>query len=254
MIPSFALSLQATLWGGFTGIALIVGSVIGYFGRLNQRVVAGVMAFGSGALISALSFELVEKAYLKGGILFTGMGFIIGAFVYSVANLFVSKYGAKHRKRSTVIHRAEQEPFRNNDWSIAIGALIDGIPESIVIGLSMIKGGKISMITIAAVFISNLPEGLSSSAGMKKNRKSWQYVLTIWISIALVSALCSGAAFLFLQNLNLSFIALISASAAGAILAMIVDTMIPEAFAETHNFAGFITVIGFLSAFLIDKI
>ena len=247
-------SLQAAFWGGFTGIALLVGSVIGYFGKLNQRVVAGVMAFGSGALISALSFELVEKAYQKGGIQFTVIGFLLGAFVYSVANFYVSKYGAKHRKRSNILHKSNTDEFRNNDWSIAIGALIDGIPESIVIGLSMIKGGAISIVMIAAVFVSNIPEGLSSSAGMRKNKKSWQYVLMIWVSIAVISAVCSSAAFLFLQDLNIRIIALIIASAAGAILAMIVDTMIPEAFAETHNFAGLITVIGFLCAFLLDKI
>ncbi|MCE5222945.1 ZIP family zinc transporter [bacterium] len=254
MTPLIVSSFQAAFWGGFTGIALLVGSVIGYFGQLNQRVVAGVMAFGSGTLISALSFELVEKAYQKGGIQFTVIGFLSGALVYSVANFFVSKYGAKHRKRSNFLPQSNTDEFRNNDWSIAIGALIDGIPESIVIGLSMIKGGTISIVMIAAVFVSNIPEGLSSSAGMRKNKKSWQYVLTIWLSIAVISAVCSGTAFLFLQNLNVRIIALITASAAGAVLAMIVDTMIPEAFAETHNFAGLITVIGFLCAFLLDKI
>jgi len=254
MSQTIALSLKALCWGGFTGLALIVGSFIGYFSQLSQRTVAGVMAFGSGALLSALSFELVEKAYLKGGLLSAACGFIVGAVIYSVANYFVSRHGAKHRKRSSLVHRNKADEFRNNDWSIALGALIDGIPESLVLGLSLIKGGTISLVMISAIFVSNLPEGLSSSAGMKKNGKSWKLVFTIWVSIALISAVCSAMAYLFLQNLDIRVVSMITASAAGAILAMIVDTMIPEAFAETHNFAGLITVIGFLSAYILDKI
>lgn len=253
-MPSLVLSLQATFWGGFAGIALLLGSFIGYFLKLNQRIIAGVMAFGSGALISALSFELLEKAYHKGGILGTAIGFVLGALIYSIANYFVSRYGAKHRKRSNLRNRVKADEFIHNDWSIAIGALIDGIPESIAIGISMINGGVVSAVTIAAVFISNVPEGLSSSAGMKKNGKSWRYVLTIWGGIALISAITSGVSYLFFQDLSNGVFAILIAVAAGAILAMIVDTMMPEAFEETHNFAGFITVIGFLCAYMLDKI
>lgn len=245
---------QATLWGGLAGGALILGALIGYLFNLSQRVVAGIMAFGSGALISVLSFEMIWKAYEKGSLFSTATGFILGAVTYSFANLIVSKHGAKHRKRSNLNNNVNMDKTYENASAIAVGALIDGIPESIVIGLGMVAGGAVSLVTVAAVFASNVPEGLSSSAGMKNSGKKLTYVMTIWVSIAVISAISACAGYLFFKNASAETISLILAISAGAILSMIVDTMIPEAFEETHNFAGFITVIGFLFAFILDKI
>ncbi len=247
--------LLAGLWGGVAGGALLVGSLIGYYIPLKARLVAAIMAFGSGVLISALSFELMSEAYEKGGFIATATGFVGGAVIYTLANYIVSQYGAKHRKRSGDIRLQENTNEENSSGlSIAIGAMIDGIPESIVIGLGMIEGGAISVVTVAAIFISNIPEGLSSSVGMKKAGHSRNYIFTIWIVIALISALSSIAGYSLFQDVSLATVSLVMAIAAGAILAMIVDTMIPEAFEQTHDFAGIITVLGFLTAFTLDKI
>jgi len=250
----FPLWIHAAAWGGFTGAALLIGAMMGYYIHLKQRVVAGIMAFGSGALISAISFELIAEAYNKGGLLSTSLGLILGAIVYSLANHRVSQYGARHRKRSNLNRRISADEIYHNALAIAIGALIDGIPESIVIGLGMVEGGKVSAVTVAAIFISNLPEGLSSSAGMKNNSKSAAFVFKTWGGIALAGPLFACIGYLFFQNVSLEIVSVIMAVAAGAILAMIVDTMIPEAFEETHDFAGFITVLGFLCAFMFDKL
>ena len=136
-----------------------------------------------------------------------------------------------------------------------MGALLDGIPESIVIGISTLGGGGVSAVTVAAVFLSNIPEGLSSAAGMKKAGRSAKYIFTVWASIAV---LCAVAALLgctlLVGHLSIEITAATTAIAAGAILAMLVDTMIPEAFEQAHNFAGLITVFGFLAAFVLSKL
>lgn len=250
-LPLWALAM---FWGSFAGTALLIGAFLGYSLKLNQRVVAGVMAFGSGALISALSFELTEKAYLQGGLAATMIGFAAGALVYSGANYLLSRYGARHRKRSDIRGKLGQEKMLENSKAIALGALIDGIPESLVIGLGFIEGGAVSLVTVVAVFISNLPEGLSSSAGMRSSGRSFGYVIGIWGGIALLSSVTAALGYQLFRGLPAEGVSVIMAVAAGAILAMIVDTMIPEAFEETHNFSGLITVAGFLCAFMVDKL
>ncbi|HEX9929568.1 MAG TPA: hypothetical protein VGB02_13605 [Pyrinomonadaceae bacterium] len=250
MIPTW---IEAGLWGLLAGGALVIGAAIGYFFKIPQRVVATVMAFGSGVLISALSFELMEEAYRRGGFGSTALGFIGGAAVFTVANIILAKQGAKHRKRSGE-HQKEENEDSGGGLAIALGALLDGIPESIVIGLSLITGGSVSLVAVVAIFLSNLPEGLSSSAGMKKAGRSAVYIFGIWTSIALASGISAVVGYTVFSGFSENVIAATTAVAAGAILAMLVDTMIPEAFETAHNFAGLATVLGFLAAFALDKL
>lgn len=250
MLPLWA---QAGFWGLTAGSALLIGAAIGYFLKVPPRLIAAVMAFGSGVLISALAFELMDEAYKQGGFDSTAICFLSGAAVYTLANLYLAHKGAKHRKRSDSKQPSEDDEG-GSGMAIAVGSLLDGIPESIVIGVSMIHGGAVSFITVIAIFLSNIPEGLSSSAGMKQAHRSKSYVFGIWIAIAVISGLASLAGFALFRNYSQDVIAATTAVAAGAILSMLVDTMIPEAFRETHNFAGLITVAGFLTAFILSKL
>jgi zinc transporter, ZIP family len=247
------LWFKAGAWGFVAGSALLIGAAIGYLAQLPRRLIAAVMAFGSGVLISALSFDLMDEAYQRGGFDSTAFGFVSGAAIYTLANWYIARKGGKHRKRSGGQQPSEAEDS-GSGLAIAIGALLDGIPESIAIGVSMIQGGSVSAVTVAAIFISNIPEALSSSSGMKNAHRSPAYVFGVWAGIAIVSALASLAGYVLFSNLSVDVIAATTAVAAGAILAMLADTMMPEAFDEAHNFAGLITVLGFLAAFVLTKI
>jgi ZIP family zinc transporter len=249
MSPTF----EATFWGLFSGAALVIGAAIGYFVRVPGNVVAGVMAFGSGVLISALSFELMEEAFKEAGLTAAITGFVLGGLIYSVANHLLAAWGARHRKRSG-FQQPSEEGQSGSGIAIAVGALIDGIPESIAIGLSILHGGMVSVATVAAIFLSNFPEGLSSSAGMRKSGRSATYVFGVWTAIAVACGLASLAGYAVFGAFSPFIVAMTTAVAAGGMLVMIVDTMIPEAFSEVHHWARRFVALGFLASFMLTKI
>lgn len=249
------VAIQAGLWGLLSGSALLMGALIGWFLPLPRRVIAGIMAFGSGVLISALSFELVDEAWRQGGFVPVAGGFLGGAVVYTGCNLLLGRWGAKHRKRSDeAVRRHYGAEGGGNGGALALGALLDGIPESIVIGVSLLRGEGVGLVAVTAVFLSNLPEGLSSAAGMKVEGKRAGFVFLLWSAIALSAGLAALAGCLLFAGASGASIAAVQAIAAGAILAMIVDTMVPEAFEGTQDYAGLIAVTGFLVAFTLSRL
>jgi zinc transporter, ZIP family len=244
-------ALEAGFWGLLAGSALVLGAAITYLVAVPARIIAAVMAFGSGVLISALSFDLMQEAYEGGGFAATAGGFLAGAAVYTAANVYISRRGGHARKRSG---KQQQHASEGPGIGIAVGALLDGIPESIVIGVSLLTGKGVSMVAVAAVFLSNVPEGLSSAAGMRKAGRGAAYVFGVWGGIALASALAALVGYVAFEGVSPAWVAAVTATAAGAILAMISDTMIPEAFETAHEYAGLITVAGFLAAFALSKL
>ncbi|WP_026358871.1 ZIP family metal transporter [Aureimonas ureilytica] len=247
--------VQAGLWGLLGGSALVLGAAIAYTLSLPARLVAAIMAIGSGVLISAVAFELMDEAYRQGGFDSSATGFVGGAVIYTLANIAISRRGARHRKRSgSNSHESQQHSSEGAGLAIAVGALLDGIPESVVIGASLLGGNSVSLVTVTAVFLSNVPEGLSSAAGMRKAGRSAGYIFGVWGGIAVASGLAALIGNFALAGADPDILALTNAIAAGAILSMIVDTMIPEAFEDTHEYAGLITVLGFLAAFVLSKL
>ncbi|MDQ0797986.1 ZIP family metal transporter [Streptomyces sp. B1I3] len=245
--------IQAGLWGLVAGSALLVGAAAGFAVRVPQRVIATVMAFGAGVLISAVSFELVGEAYEQAGLAPAVVGTLGGAVAYTVGNMWLAHRGARHRKRSGHGQGQPSEAEQGGSGAaLALGALLDGVPESAVIGVSLLDGGAVSMVTVAAVFISNVPEGLSSAAGMKKAGRSKRYVFGVWGAIAATCTVSAVLGYTVIGGFSPAVIAAVTAVAAGAILAMIADTMIPEAFEDTHLAMGLIIVSGFLVSFALS--
>ena len=250
MIPMW---LQALWWGFVGGAALILGAFVAWRWRIPPKVVSTIMAFGAGVLISALAFELVDEAADGGGLVPTVSGFLVGAVIFVASNALLARRGARHRKRSNGLQSSEtQQP--GSGTAIAVGALLDGIPESLVLGLGLVASGAVSPAMLVAVFISNVPEGLSSSAGMKRAGRSAAYVFGVWTTIAVLSGVAAAAGFLLLDGAPAALIAFITALAAGAILAMLSDTMIPEAFEDEHMLTGLTTALGFAVAFSVHSL
>jgi ZIP family zinc transporter len=242
--------LQAGGWGLLAGSALLLGAAVGYLVRIPPKAVASIMAFGAGVLLSAVSFELIAEAYDQAGLLPTAVGAVAGAAVYTGCNVLLARRGARHRKRSGDQQRSESQ--EGSGTALALGALLDGVPESVVIGTGLLGGGAVSAVTVAAVFISNVPEGLSSASGMRRAGRSRTYVFGLWAGIALISGLAAVAGYTLLGGVAPAVLAAITAVAGGAILTMVADTMIPEAFEHAHLAIGMITLLGFLTAFALS--
>ncbi|MFF9623615.1 ZIP family metal transporter [Streptomyces griseosporeus] len=250
-----SLVLQAGGWGLLAGSALLLGAAWGYEVRVPQKAIALVMAFGAGVLLSAVSFELVGEAYEQGGLGPAALGTLAGAVAYTLGNVWLARRGARHRKRSGHAHGQRQpseEEQSGSGTALALGALLDGIPESAVIGVGLLDGGTVSLVTVAAVFLSNIPEGLSSSAGMREAGRGRGYVFGVWGAIAAASTLSAVLGYTVVGNFSPAVVAAVTAVAAGAILTMIADTMIPEAFEEAHLAVGLVTVGGFLLSFALS--
>jgi ZIP family zinc transporter len=244
------LSIQALLWGLLSGSALVIGAALAYFPYISPRALASITAFGAGVLISALSFELMDEALERGGLLPTALGFLAGALMFTVANVWINYAGGHGRSRSG---HHQMKAHEGGALAIAVGALLDGIPESIAIGVSLLAEKQMAFVAVAAIFLSNLPEGLASATGMRKAGRSNVYIFCVWGGIALACGLAAMLGNLTLSHSDPMAIAIVLSVAAGAILALIVDTMIPEAFEVTHEYSGIITVIGFLAAFALSK-
>ncbi|MCP4382862.1 MAG: ZIP family zinc transporter [Hyphomicrobiales bacterium] len=230
---------QALVWGLGSGSALLIGAMIGRFANLPRRTVALVMGFGSGILVSVIAFDLMEEALAHGGLFSSVFGFLGGAALFTAVSMRLAAAGARHRKRSV------RKPDDENAQAIAVGSIMDNIPESVVIGLSLIDGEGVAIATFAAIFLSNIPEALSSSAGMKSAGRSTRSIFLLWALTMASSGVLALTGYAVFANLPAAATDMMQAAGAGALLAMIADTMIPEAFDETHDAAGLVVAIGF---------
>jgi ZIP family zinc transporter len=238
--------LEATFWGFVGGFALLIGAALGLLVGASQRLIGLVMAFGAGVLISALAFELTEEAFRLGGTDAVAIGLAAGGLAFFVGDWIVDHRGGNHRKRSG------GEQAGGSGAAIVVGAMLDGIPESVAIGVSLLGGGSVGVAVVAAVFLSNVPESLSAASGLRKAGHSPTWILGLWLAVAVISAVAAGLGYAFLGDASANVIGFIQAFAAGAILTMLADTMMPESFEHGGSVVGLVTLAGFAVAFLLS--
>ena len=230
--------LNAFLWGLLATSSLIIGGLIASRFSLSNKVIGIVMGFGAGTLISAISYELIfESVKTAKGSGFPAFGFFTGAFTFYFADMLIGKLGAgKSGSGGASQHSKLIIPM-------VLAIILDGIPESIVIGLGIFEGGAVSMDMLVAVFVSNLPEAIAGSTGMKQDGWSKKKIILLWSFIALVCAVSTVAGVSLFTNTSEHWLAFIQSFAGGAILMMLANSMIPEAYEHGGKFSGVATVV-----------
>ena len=239
--------LEAFGWGLLAASSLLVGGLLVILLPIGPRLLGVVMAFGGGVLISATSFELVEEAFQTSGLLSdVAYGLFAGCAVYAIGDAVIDRYGGAERKSSSGA-QASGAPL-----AIVLGIVLDGIPESAVIGLTLLEGGAVSVAMLVAVFVSNVPESVAATSGLLAAGWRRATVFVLWGVVALASAVASLAGFALFDGASPSVVAFVLAFAGGAILTMLADTMMPEAFAHGGKLVGVFTTLGFATAFAIS--
>ena len=241
----------ALLYAFLSGFALILGTIIGTSFKIPQKVLAAIMAFGSGVMICALTFGLMEEAFKHGGFDAVIIGFLVGGVVFIFGDFLIHRVGGRSFKRKKPFLKLTRE---TNGSAIVLGALLDGIPESIALGISLISKHGIGLLMVAAIFLSNFPESISSIDDLKKEGFPRKKIYFIWVSVSIAVMITAILSYLFLEKINLNLMGIIESFASGAILAMLADSMMPEAYEEGGYLIGILTVLGFLTAFILFKI
>ncbi|WP_046173503.1 ZIP family metal transporter [Domibacillus indicus] len=240
---------HALIWGGVSGSAVLLGALAALFFPIQKKIIGYIMAFGTGVLIGAASYELLGESVENGGFLATGAGFLAGALVFTLLDMAISKNGAKKRKRSHA-----QGSDQGSGLAIFIGTVMDAIPESIMIGASLLAGQGVSLLLVIAIFISNVPEGLSSTTGLLKSGYTKKKIFILWITVLIISAASAGAGYAFLGGASAAVMAAIAAFAGGGIIAMAGSTMMPEAFEEGGPVVGFMAALGLFVSLLLNEL
>ena len=229
---------EAFGWGALGAAALLIGALIAYLLSPTRGVIAVVMALGTGLLIGSVSFELVDEALNYQAVAWVALLVLGGAATFTVGDWLLERRGGGDRKDATGA-QAKGSPL-----AIVLGSVLDGIPESFVLGLTVLQGG-VSISLLAAVALSNLPEGMSSSSGLKEAGWPRSRVLGMWSAVVLVSAVAAAAGYAMLDPASGRTGALAQSFAAGALLAMLADTLLPEAYAVEGVLTGPLVVTGF---------
>ena len=238
--------LNSLLWGLLATSSLVVGGLIGCFLPLGKRTLGVVMAFGAGVLISAVAYDLVYETASVGESTGGGaLGLFLGALTFFFADRIISNMGAPNRKA------IEGAAASSLVVPMLLGIMLDGIPESTVIGLGIVEGGTVSVAMLVAIFISNLPEAIAGTAGLRAGGWSNGRILGLWVLIAVLCALFTVAGFALFGDASPFLLAFVQAFAAGAILTMLANSMMPEAFEHGGELAGLATVLGFSTAVVV---
>jgi len=236
-------------WGTLAASTLVIGALLAIAFRISLRWIGMIMAFGAGVLISAVAFDLVEEASNSATANWpVYIGMFAGCGVYFGGDWLISRSGGGNRKDPS---GAQKD---GSALAIVLGSVLDGIPESMVIGLTIFEGGKVGAAYLIAVLISNLPESISSTSGLLTGGWKRARIIWMWVAITLVSGLASLAGYGLFQHSSPNTVAFVLTFAAGAILTMLAEEMMPEAYQHGGKLVGVVTTLGFATAFLIHTL
>jgi zinc transporter, ZIP family len=235
--------LEAALWGLVTASSLWVGAALAAFGRLSERAIGLAMAFGAGALIAAVAYELVVDAFAT-DLRLAAIGFACGALTFYVGEVLIDRMGGEGRKSMS-----GEAQLAGSAGAIVLGTVLDGIPESFVLGASLAQEGVVPVAVVVGVYVSNVPEALSGSAGLLA--AGWQRarVFKMWTAVVAASVVATVGGWLLIDNVGSAGGAFVTAFAAGALIVMLADTLMPEAFELGGREAGLLTALGFAVGF-----
>lgn len=242
---------NAALWGTVAASSLLIGAVLGVVRPWPGRLVGGVLAFGGGALMASISFELAEEGLGTGGPGPLALGLAVGALTYYLANRAVERLGSgkgvhlRHRHASPSVQGRRRA---QGGTALAVGAFLDGIPEQAVLGIGLAAGQGVSAALLVAIFVSNLPEAIGSATDMRSSGASRGAVLRLWLGVTVVCALATLGGYLLADMVSGPVQGGIDGFAAGALLVMLVDSLVPEAREKGGEVAGLVTVLGFALA------
>ena len=231
--------LEAGFWGLVAGSSLVVGAALGIWLPIPRRFVALIMGFGAGALVSALAFDLTAEAFEEGGAALTAIGLAAGGLTFFIGDVLIESGVGK---------------AGGAGLAIALGALLDGLPESFVLGASVLGGAGVSVSFLVAVLLSNLPEGLAGARDLREGGYSVPWILGLWSGVAIASGVAAAIGFVLIGSMAGEPQGLAKAFAAGAILTMLADTMFPEAYETGGKGVGLATLFGFALAFFLSAI
>jgi ZIP family zinc transporter len=254
-VSSYSI-IDSLLFGFIASIPLLIGSAVAMFVKFPKHIVASIMAFGSGVLIAALSFSLMQEAFEQSQSLISViLGFLFGGISYTLANFILNKKSKGELKKRKKSHGEVGGGGKEaKGLALLVGSIMDNIPENMALGISLVTGGVVNIVLIAAIFISNFPEGLASSSGMLLNGKSRKHVIGLWSIAVAIGTASTAIGFEILSKADPSLVSIAISFAAGAILVMLAESMMPEAYEEGGMKIGIATMIGFGIAFILGKI
>lgn len=234
------------IFGTLSVLPLIIGASAGAYFNVREKYLGAISAFGAGALIAALTFGLMEESFKLGGFDNSIIGFVVGGIVFVVGDILVIKIGGRG-------HRRFYDVESSTGWGIVLGAILDGIPESIALGVGLFLNKSVGFLVLIAIILSNLPEAISSAFDLKRIKKSHKEIMLVWIVVAIAGLIFVFLGYTIFSQISESATATFESFAAGAILAMLAVTMMPEAYKESGIDAALATVFGFLLIFILSK-
>ena len=239
--------IEAVLWGGLAASALLVGALLAYITTPSKKVIAVVMALGAGLLIGSVAFELIDEALATTDVALVGLFTLIGAATFTLGNRYLDAHGAGDRKD------ADGDQASGSPLAIVFGSVLDGVPESFVLGLTVLQG-EVSVALLIGIMLSNLPEGLSSSSGLRIAGWTRGRVVKMWTLVVVISAVSAALGYALLDPASGRTGSFAQGFAAGALLAMVTDTMLPESYEEERISTGSLVAIGFAISLMLSAI